>query len=84
MELIVLVLVAVGAVLTLVRFADVLPVLIFNGGLGLVLLVLSHLFLSPPVPANLVTILICIIGGVAGWLIVMVLHFLGIAFYVPL
>jgi hypothetical protein len=50
----------------------------------LVLLVLSHLFLSPPVPADLITILICVIGGVAGWLIVMVLHFLGIAFYVPL
>ena len=82
MELIVLALVAVGAVLVLVRFADVLPVLIFNAGLGLVLLVLSHLFLSPPVPANLITILVCVIGGVAGWLIVMVLHILGIAFYV--
>jgi hypothetical protein len=84
MELIVLVLVAVGAVLILVRFADVLPVLIFNGGLGLVLLVLSHLFLSPPVPANLITILICVIGGVAGWLIVMVLYLLGVAFYVSI
>ncbi|MBV9455332.1 MAG: hypothetical protein JOZ19_14660 [Rubrobacter sp.] len=83
MEIIVLVLVVVGAVLVLVRFADVLPVLIFNAGLGLVLLVLSHLFLSPPVPANLVTILVCIIGGVAGWLMVMVLYTLGIAFYVP-
>jgi len=82
MELIVLALVAVGAVLVLVRFADVLPVLIFNAGLGLVLLVLSHLFLSPPVPANLITILVCVIGGVAGWLIVMVLHILEIAFYV--
>jgi hypothetical protein len=59
-------------------------VLIFNGGLGLVLLVLSHLFLSPPVPADLITILICVVGGVAGWLIVMVLYILGIAFYVPL
>jgi hypothetical protein len=84
MELIVLVLVAVGAAFFLVRFADVFPVLIFNGGLGLVLLVLSHLFLSPPVPADLITILICVIGGVAGWLIVMVLYILGIAFYVPL
>ena len=82
MELIVLVLVAVGAVLVLVRFTDVLPVLIFNAGLGLVLLVLSNLLLSPPVPANLITILVCVIGGVVGWLIVMVLHILGIAFYV--
>ena len=82
MELIVLVLVAVGAVLVLVRFADVLPVLIFNAGLGLVLLVLSNLLLSPPLPANLITILVCVIGGVVGWLIVMVLHILGIAFYV--
>lgn len=82
MELIVLVLVAVGAVLVLARFTDVLPVLIFNAGLGLVLLVLSNLLLSPPVPANLITILVCVIGGVVGWLIVMVLHILGIAFYV--
>ena len=82
MELIVLVLVAVGAVLVLARFTDVLPVLIFNAGLGLVLLVLSTLLLSPPVPANLITILVCVIGGVVGWLIVMVLHILGIAFYV--
>ena len=77
-----LVLVVVGAALILVKFADVLPVLIFNGGLGLVLLVWSHLFLAPPVPANLITILICVIGGVVGWLMVMLLHFLGIAFYV--
>jgi hypothetical protein len=82
MELIVLVLVAVGAVLVLARFTDVLPVLIFNAGLGLVLLVLSNLLLSPPVPANLITILVCVIGGVGGWLIVMVLHILGMAFYV--
>jgi hypothetical protein len=82
MELIVLVLVTVGAVLVLMRFADVLPVLIFNAGLGLVLLVLSHLFLLPSVPADLITILACVIGGVVGWLIVMVLHILGIAFYV--
>ncbi len=82
MELIVLVLVALGAVLVLARFTDVLPVLIFNAGLGLVLLVLSNLLLSPPVPANLTTILVCVIGGVVGWLIVMVLHILGIAFYV--
>ena len=71
-----------GAVLVLARFTDVLPVLIFNAGLGLVLLVLSHLFLSPPVPTNLVTIMVCVVGGVAGWLIVMALYFLGIAFYV--
>jgi hypothetical protein len=82
MELIVLALVAVGAALALVRFTDVLPVLIFNAGLGMVLLVLSHLFLSPPVPTNLVTIMVCVVGGVAGWLIVMVLYTLGIAFYV--
>jgi hypothetical protein len=82
MELIVLVLVALGAVLVLARFPRVLPVLIFNAGLGLVLLVLSNLLLSPPVPANLITILVCVIGGVVGWLIVMVLHILGIAFYV--
>jgi hypothetical protein len=31
-------------------------------------------------PINLLTIIICALGGVVGWLIILVLHFLGIAF----
>ena len=37
---------------------------------------------SPPIPINLITLLICAIGGVVGWLIILVLHLLGIAFSV--
>jgi hypothetical protein len=28
-------------------------------------------------------VVICAIGGVVGWLIILVLHVLGVAFYVP-
>lgn len=31
-------------------------------------------------PTNLPTLIICALGGVVGWLIILVLHFLGIAF----
>jgi len=47
------------------------------------LLFLTNLFLSPPIPINIITILICAIGGVVGWLIIVVLYLLQIAFYVP-
>jgi len=36
--------------------------------------------LSDEVPLNLLTIVICAIGGVMGWLVIVVLHVLGIAF----
>ena len=81
MELIVLILVVV-LVLILLVVADMLPTLLINAVVGLVLLFLTNLFLSPPIPINLLTILICAIGGVVGWLIILVLHILGIAFYV--
>jgi hypothetical protein len=42
--------------------------------------VLLNLFLSPPVIINIWSILISAIGGIVGVLIVLVLHFLGIAF----
>jgi hypothetical protein len=81
MELIVLILVVV-LVLILLVVADMLPTLLINAVVGLVLLFLTNLVLSPPIPINLLTILICAIGGVVGWLIILVLHILGIAFYV--
>jgi hypothetical protein len=54
-----------------------------NGVVGVVLLFLTNLVVSPPIPINLITVLICVIGGVVGWLIIVVLYLLRIAFYVP-
>lgn len=56
--------------------------LIINGIIGVVLLFLTNLVLSPPIPINIVTVLICAIGGVLGWLIILILHILGVAFYI--
>ena len=57
--------------------------LIVNGIIGLVLLFLTNLLLADDIPINVLTILICAIGGVVGWLIILVLHILGVAFYAP-
>jgi SigmaK-factor processing regulatory protein BofA len=54
--------------------------LIANTIVGLILLFLTNLFLSDEVPLNLLTIVICAIGGVVGWLVIVILHLLGIAF----
>jgi hypothetical protein len=54
--------------------------LIANTIVGLILLFLTNLFLSDEVPLNLLTIVICAIGGVVGWLLIVVLHLLGVAF----
>src|SRR5215218_2872959 len=54
-----------------------------NGVVGVVLLFLTNLVVSPPIPINLITVLICVIGGVVGWLIIVVLYLLQVAFYVP-
>ena len=54
--------------------------LIANTIVGLILLFLTNLFLSDEVPINLLTIVICAIGGVAGWLVIVILHLLGVAF----
>jgi hypothetical protein len=56
--------------------------LLVNALLGIVLLFLTNLFVSPPIPINIITVLICAVGGVLGWLIILILHILGIAFYV--
>ena len=57
--------------------------LAINAVIGVLLLFLTNLFLSPPIPINIITVLICAIGGVVGWLIIVVLYLLQIAFYVP-
>ena len=54
--------------------------LVANTIVGLILLVLTNLFLSDEVPLNVLTIVICAIGGVVGWLIIVILHVLGVAF----
>ena len=75
--LVVLVLVFLGG-----RGTGALSRLVINGLVGIVLLFLTNLFVSPPIPINIITVLICAIGGVLGWLIILILHVLGIAFYV--
>jgi SigmaK-factor processing regulatory protein BofA len=54
--------------------------LIANAVVGLILLFLTNAFLSDDLPVNLLTVVICAIGGVAGWLVILVLHLLGVAF----
>ena len=54
--------------------------LIANAVVGLILLFLTNAFLSDDLPVNLLTVVICAIGGVVGWLLVVILHLLGIAF----
>jgi hypothetical protein len=91
MELLVLIVVAILAA-ALVILALLATDIALEGGLvglainavvGVLLLFLTNLFLSPPIPINLVTVLICAIGGVVGWMIIVVLYLLQIAFYVP-
>ena len=64
-------------IITGIRF---LWALLINTIIGLVLIFLTNLFLSPPIPINLLTILISAIGGVIGWLFILILHLLGVAF----
>jgi len=91
MELLVLIVVAILAA-ALVILALLATEIALEGGLvglainavvGVLLLFLTNLFLSPPIPINLITVLICAIGGVVGWMIIVVLYLLQIAFYVP-
>ena len=81
MELAVLVLmVLMVLVLMLWRSEAAGPGLLINTVVGLVLLFLTNLVLIPPIVINLFTILICAVGGVVGWLFVLVLHLLEVAF----
>jgi SigmaK-factor processing regulatory protein BofA len=82
-ELIVLIVVVVVVLLVLMRGGRYLGQLIVNGIIGVVLLFLTNLVLADDIPINVITVLICAIGGIIGWLIILVLHLLGVAFYVP-
>ena len=83
MELIVLILVVIVVLFLLTRGGRFLGRLIINGIVGLVLLFLANLVLADDIPINLLTILICAIGGIVGWLVILILHLLGVAFYIP-
>jgi len=78
----VVLLVVVGLVLTVLISSGIRFVwaLLINTIIGLVLIFLTNLFLSSPIPINLLTILISAIGGVIGWLFILILHLLGVAF----
>jgi hypothetical protein len=54
--------------------------LIINTILGVVLLFLTNLVLADDIPINLLTVIICAIGGIIGWLVILILHLLGVAF----
>ena len=54
--------------------------LVANAVMGLILLFVTNLLLTDDVPVNLLTLAICAVGGVLGWLAIVVLHLLGAAF----
>ena len=75
------VVIAVVAVFTLLARTTALVVgLAVNAIVGLILLFVTNVFLEDNIPINLLNILICAIGGVFGWLLILVLHLLRIAF----
>ncbi|HZC19043.1 MAG TPA: pro-sigmaK processing inhibitor BofA family protein [Rubrobacteraceae bacterium] len=82
MEPIVLIILIVLVVLIALGREGSLSGLVINAIVGVVLLFLTNLVLSPPIPINIITVLICAIGGVVGWLVILILHILGIAFTV--
>ena len=81
MELAVLVLMVLMVLGVMLRGSEaVVPGLLINTIVGLVLLFVTNLVLIPPILINLFTILICAVGGVVGWLFVLILHLLEVAF----
>ena len=80
MELALLMLmVLIVLVLTVWGGEAAVPGLLINTIVGLVLLFVTNLVLIPPIVINLFTILICAVGGVVGWLIILLVHLLGIS-----
>ncbi len=80
METVILIVLVVLVVLLLISRSRTVWGLIVNGIIGVILLFLTNLFLQDDIPINLITILICAIGGVVGWLVILVFHLLEIAF----
>jgi SigmaK-factor processing regulatory protein BofA len=54
--------------------------LFVNTIVGLILLFVTNLFLSDEVPLNLLAVVVCALGGVVGWVVIVLLHLLGVAF----
>jgi sigmaK-factor processing regulatory protein BofA len=79
-ELVVLVVLVIVVVFLLTRGGRFLGRLIVNGIVGLILLFVTNLFLTEDIPIDVLTVLICAIGGFIGWLVILVLHLLGVAF----
>ncbi len=48
-----------------------MPGLIVNGIVGLVLLFVTNIFLADDLPINLLTMAICAVGEVIGWLAIL-------------
>jgi SigmaK-factor processing regulatory protein BofA len=80
MELIVLIVLVVLVVVVLLSRSRTVWGLIVNGVIGVILLLVTNLFLEDDIPIDLITVLICAIGGVVGWLVILILHLLGVAF----
>ena len=80
MEPMIVIVLVVLVILVLLGRRGSLSGLVVNGIVGVVLLFLTNLFLADDLPINLLTIIICALGGVVGWLVILVLHLLGIAF----
>jgi hypothetical protein len=81
MEWVVLLVVVVLVLAVLIRSGiRFVWALLTNAIIGVLLIFLTNLFLSPPIPINILTILISAIGGVIGWLIILILNLLGVAF----
>jgi hypothetical protein len=79
-ELVVLVVLVIMVLFLLTRGGRFLGRLIVNGIVGLILLFVTNLFLTEDIPIDVLTVLICAIGGFIGWLVILVLHLLGVAF----
>jgi SigmaK-factor processing regulatory protein BofA len=82
-SIILIILVVLMAFILIGRGGRQLGRFVVNALIGIVLLFLTNLFITPPIPINIITVLICAIGGVLGWLIILILYLLGVAFYVP-
>ncbi len=80
MELVVLVVLVIVVLFLLTRGGRFLGRLIVNGIVGLILLFVTNLFLAEDIPIDVLTVLICAIGGFIGWLVILLLHLLGLAF----
>ena len=80
MELAVLMVMVLMVLGVMLRGSEaVVPWLLVNTIVGVVLLFVTNQVLMLPIPINLFTILICAVGGVVGWLFILILHALGIS-----